>query len=214
MWSRPGWRGTATASRSPSGGAPCPPGDTAAVVPRPRARCARGSTPTTRSVSEGPGSEAGRPPDGAGAASRPSASPRRVLNGDSSGWRFPDARTRRHHGHQPPWASEGQCYLHGTDFDPTDFTYTGFNGLLAPLTPGTGITTPETFAIILTGTETGHLTVTLNLHPAPPPAPDDLSAWDDIVEAGLYLPDGDAFILDGHGTILFPLTPDPEHTRH
>ncbi|MDK9498637.1 hypothetical protein QEZ40_003826 [Streptomyces katrae] len=32
----------------------------------------------------------------------------------------------------PMWASDGQYYLHGSEFDPTGFSYTGFSGLLAP----------------------------------------------------------------------------------
>ncbi|MFJ8010945.1 hypothetical protein [Streptomyces sp. NPDC096339] len=67
----------------------------------------------------------------------------------------------------PVWASDSQYYLYGTEFDPTGFTYTHFNGLLAPLRPGTGIGVPGTFAVILTGLETGYVTVTLELHPHP-----------------------------------------------
>ncbi|MFJ3842199.1 hypothetical protein ACIPY6_42850 [Streptomyces sp. NPDC090054] len=101
------------------------------------------------------------------------------------------------------WASDGQYYLHGHEFDPTGFTYSGFNGLLAPLTPGNGITTPGTFAIILSGTETGPLTVTLELRATPPPSP-ALDPWDEIVEASLHLPEGDAFLIDAHDHTPFP----------
>lgn len=40
------------------------------------------------------------------------------------------------------WASDHQYYLYGDEFETEGFTYTGFNGLLAPLSPGRGITTP------------------------------------------------------------------------
>ncbi|EFL19933.1 hypothetical protein [Streptomyces sp. C] len=103
----------------------------------------------------------------------------------------------------PMWASDGQYYLHGSEFDPTGFSYTGFNGLLAPLTPGASISTPGTFAIILTGTETGPLTVTLELRTTAPPPP-ALDLWDEIVEASLHLPDGDAFLIDAHDHTPFP----------
>lgn len=103
----------------------------------------------------------------------------------------------------PMWASDGQYYLHGHEFDPAGFTYTGFNGLLAPLTPGAGISTPGTFAVILTGTETGPLTVTLELRAIAPPPP-ALDLWDEIVEASLRLPAGDAFLIDAHDHTPFP----------
>ncbi|MFJ8010958.1 hypothetical protein [Streptomyces sp. NPDC096339] len=103
----------------------------------------------------------------------------------------------------PVWAGDSQYYLYGTEFDPTGFTYTGFNGLLAPLRPGTGIGVPGTFAVILTGLETGYVTVTLELHPTSPPAP-VLDDWDEVVEASLELPDGDAYIFDAHDATPFP----------
>ncbi|MFD8148789.1 hypothetical protein [Streptomyces sp. NPDC059708] len=91
----------------------------------------------------------------------------------------------------------------GAEFDPTGFTYAGFNGLLAPLRPGTGIGVPGTFAVILTGLETGYVTVTLELHPASPAAP-VLDDWDEVVEASLELPDGDAYVIDAHDNTPFP----------
>ncbi|MFE2163899.1 hypothetical protein ACFXB3_02260 [Streptomyces sp. NPDC059447] len=101
------------------------------------------------------------------------------------------------------WASDSQYYLCGAEFDPTGFTYTGFNGLLAPLRPSTSIDTPGTFAVILTGLETGYVTVTLELRPTPPPAP-ALDDWDEIVEASLEIPDGDAYVMDAHDETPFP----------
>ncbi|MGT2525840.1 hypothetical protein ACU4GG_00430 [Streptomyces nojiriensis] len=103
----------------------------------------------------------------------------------------------------PVWASDSQYYLYGTEFDPTGFTYTNFNGLLAPLRPGTGIDVPGTFAVILTGLETGYVTVTLELHSASPQAP-ALDDWDEVVEASLEIPDGDAYVIDAHDQTPLP----------
>ncbi|MFE1416925.1 hypothetical protein ACFW6F_39945 [Streptomyces sp. NPDC058746] len=59
------------------------------------------------------------------------------------------------------------------------------------------------FAVILTGLETGYVTVTLELHPALPPA-QALDDWDEVVEASLELPDGDAYVMDAHDETPFP----------
>ncbi|MFF3018210.1 hypothetical protein [Streptomyces sp. NPDC057939] len=99
--------------------------------------------------------------------------------------------------------SSHQYYLRGDDFDPVGFTYTNFNGLLAPLTPGAGISTPGSFAVIMTGTELGPVHLTLELHPGPPPPP-NLSTWQDIVEASFHLPGDEAWITDGNDSDPLP----------
>lgn len=101
------------------------------------------------------------------------------------------------------WASSHQYYLRGDDFDPAGFTYTNFNGLLAPLTPGAGISLPGTFAVIMTGTELGPVHLTLELHAAPPPQP-DLEKWQDVVEASFHLPGEEAWITDGNDSDPLP----------
>ncbi|MFD3580497.1 hypothetical protein [Streptomyces sp. NPDC058644] len=101
------------------------------------------------------------------------------------------------------WASDHQYYVCGEEFDTEGFTYTGFNGLLAPLSPRRGITTPGSFALLMTGTELGPVRVTLTQHTAPPPSP-DLDAWDDIVEASLLMPGANPGITDAHDSDPLP----------
>ncbi|MFE6886709.1 hypothetical protein [Streptomyces sp. NPDC057694] len=101
------------------------------------------------------------------------------------------------------WTSDHQYYVCGDDFDPAGFSYTGFNGLLAPLSPGRGITEPGAFALVMTGTKLGPVRVTLTQRSAPPPPP-DLDAWDDIVEASLLLPGTNPGITDAHDNDPLP----------
>ncbi|MBO1337948.1 hypothetical protein [Streptomyces sp. VRA16 Mangrove soil] len=101
------------------------------------------------------------------------------------------------------WASDHQYYVRGDEFDTSGFSYTGFNGLLAPLTAGHGISRPGHFALIMTGTELGPVRVTLTQHTTTPPPP-ELDAWDDIVEAGLHLSGTRPGITDAHDTDPLP----------
>lgn len=101
------------------------------------------------------------------------------------------------------WASDHQFYVYGDEFDPSGFSYTGFNGLLAPLAPGEGITEPGRFAIVMTGTEVGPVRVTLTQYATEPPPP-DLDAWDDVVEASLLLPGANPGITDAHDNDPLP----------
>lgn len=75
----------------------------------------------------------------------------------------------------------------GDVFDVTDWAYGGFNGLIASLNAPGRLTAAGQFAVIMTGTETGGLTVTVDVRTGPP-ADVDLIGWDDIVEVSLSLP--------------------------
>ncbi|GGU42885.1 hypothetical protein [Streptomyces violascens] len=64
--------------------------------------------------------------------------------------------------------------------------YSGFNGLIASLDAGR-IAHPGQFAVVMTGTDTGGVTVTLDVRNQPPEQV-DTDAWDDVVEISLDCP--------------------------
>lgn len=102
------------------------------------------------------------------------------------------------------WTSAHQYYVVGAleGFGVDGFAYTGFNGLLAPLSPEGEISTPGTTAVIMTGTELGTIKTTVTVYQKEPPAP-DLAQWDDIVEASLFFSDAEPYIVDVHDRVPF-----------
>ncbi|WP_405668955.1 hypothetical protein OG379_40355 (plasmid) [Streptomyces sp. NBC_01166] len=112
--------------------------------------------------------------------------------------------------------SYGQYWIVGDVFDVTEWDYTGFNGLIASLNAPGGLAVAGQFAVIMTGTETGGVFVTVDVR-REPPADVDVSRWDDVVEVSLSLP-GDQPIItaDGPDTGLPDLTeaqPGPFRVR-
>ncbi|MFF4652606.1 hypothetical protein [Streptomyces sp. NPDC001380] len=85
--------------------------------------------------------------------------------------------------------SDNQYWIHGDTFDVGDWGYTGFNGLVAPLAlPGVP-REPGEFAVVMTGTGTGLVRLTLDVADRDP-GPPDLDAWDEVVEVSLDVPGG------------------------
>jgi hypothetical protein len=75
-----------------------------------------------------------------------------------------------------------------------DWPYAAFNGLVAPLAVPGVLRDPGEFAVIMTGTETGDVRGTVEVHFAQP-GPPDLGAWDEIVEISLLLPNPEGAVL-------------------
>ncbi|MFD5699018.1 hypothetical protein [Streptomyces lasiicapitis] len=102
------------------------------------------------------------------------------------------------------WTSAHQYYVMGAleGFGVDGFSYTGFNGLLAPLSAEGEIAAPGTCAVIMTGTELGTIKTTVTVYQKEPPAP-DLTQWDDVVEASLFFSDAEPYIVDVHDRVLF-----------
>lgn len=96
-----------------------------------------------------------------------------------------------------------QYYLSDSSMDiaevPWAKLFRGGNGLIA-VTPG--------FAVVHTGTHTGHIQVTVDPRPAPPPL--DLAAWQEVVEVSFTSTTGQVWLIECEGparTDLGNLTP-------
>jgi hypothetical protein len=80
----------------------------------------------------------------------------------------------------------GQYFLHGDLLVTDAWSYTGSNGLVGVLDEQGQPSDIGEFAIVLTGTDSGDVKVTVDvLTQAPPEA--DTEHWDEVVEASLYL---------------------------
>ncbi|MET8954488.1 hypothetical protein ACWEO4_29000 [Streptomyces sp. NPDC004393] len=75
--------------------------------------------------------------------------------------------------------ADNQYSIHGDIFDVTEWRYTGFNGLVASIAAPGVLRDPGDFAIIMTGTESGPVNVTVQAD-AHAPAPADLDTWDEV----------------------------------
>ncbi|MFK0136596.1 hypothetical protein [Streptomyces murinus] len=85
------------------------------------------------------------------------------------------------------WASNNQYWMNGDVFDVGEWNYTGFNGLVAPIAAPGVLHDPGDFAVVMTGTESGQVAVTVEVTEHEPEPADD-GAWDEIVEVSLLLP--------------------------
>lgn len=112
---------------------------------------------------------------------------------------------------------DNQYWICGNEFDVGDWSYTGFNGLVASLAAPGVLRDPGEFAVVMTGTETGDVRVTVEADPAEP-GPPDLDAWDEIVEVSLLLGEeaGVGTDMDDESASLPPITaagPGPYRVR-
>ncbi|REF00296.1 hypothetical protein [Thermomonospora umbrina] len=100
-----------------------------------------------------------------------------------------------------------QYLLHTQDADLTESPYAGGNGLIWVDPAGEA-------AIIMTGTDTGPVTLTIDVTDQPPDA--DLDTWDDVVEASVTLT-GDGIVIyapaDMEGGHEVELPASAEETR-
>lgn len=83
--------------------------------------------------------------------------------------------------------SYNQYYIGGEIFDVEAGEYTGFYGLVAALDAPGRFAVPGQFAVVMTGTETGDVRVSVDIR-ATTPQEVDLDAWDEVVEVSLSLP--------------------------
>ncbi|MGW2696108.1 hypothetical protein ACWC3Y_30610 [Streptomyces sp. NPDC001296] len=83
--------------------------------------------------------------------------------------------------------ADNQYWIHGDVYDVTEWRYTGFNGLVASIAAPGVLRDPGDFAIVMTGTETGPVSATVQAA-AREPGPANLDAWDEVVEVSLMLP--------------------------
>ncbi|MFJ5535378.1 hypothetical protein [Streptomyces sp. NPDC093261] len=92
--------------------------------------------------------------------------------------------------------TDNQYWIHGDVFDVTEWRYMGFNGLVASIAAPGVLRDPGDFAIVMTGTESGPVSVTVQAD-AHEPGPADPDAWDEVVEVSLLLPgDKPAVVTD------------------
>jgi hypothetical protein len=87
---------------------------------------------------------------------------------------------------------------------PADDMYAGFNGL---------ISAREYMAVIMTGTESGPVSVTADWQETQPPL--DLDPWDDVVEVSMVFDEEPAVLysVEGTGTLMPQLPPGSYRVR-
>ncbi|PWI46208.1 hypothetical protein [Streptomyces sp. ICBB 8177] len=79
-----------------------------------------------------------------------------------------------------------QYYIHGDDYDTSQWSYDNFNGLVGVLDAQGHPCDPGEFAVVITGLNSGEVCVTVDVR-AEPPTVVDRGEWDEIVEASLTL---------------------------
>jgi hypothetical protein len=110
-------------------------------------------------------------------------------------------------------------YLSGWDeCDLENFSYKGFNGLVATLNVQGQLAEPGVHAVVMTGTDTGPIALTVELLDAPPGAV-DTESWAEVVDFSPAFEDGDLVVstVNDTGDEEFPdfsdLPPGPYRVR-